>query len=174
MESLSGSNLSRFLIAFSGSRSYGFQRQISISCSYFGIFWLISKVSRSFHVEETWWWRKITSPPNEPPFSYVWLQMIITWSVFITLSPFFFHNDLEEGNFMPSFMCKWRKWMEDALRIQTIIGHFIIFCQLQLFITLSIFGYFDWFRFQNVSQEVYFMPSFLVKSKFLEEGHVWM
>ena len=100
--------------------------------------------------------------------------MIITWSIFITLSPLFFHNDLEDVNFIPSFMCKVRKWMEDALRIQKIIGHFMIFCQLQQFITLSIFGDFEWFKFQNVIQEIYFIPSFLVKSKFQVEGHVWM
>ena len=75
---------------------------------------------------------------------------------------------------MPSFMCKVRKWMEVALRIQKIIGHFMIFCQLQQFITLSIFGDFEWFKFQNVIQEVYFMPSVLVKRKFQVEGHVWM
>ena len=48
------------------------------------------------------------------------------------------------------------------------------FFQLQQFITLSIFGYFEWFKFQNVIQEIYIMPSFLVKSKFHVEGYVWM
>ena len=38
----------------------------------------------------------------------------------------------------------------------------------------SIFGVFEWFKSQTVIQEVYFMPSFLVKSKFYMEGHVWM
>ena len=38
----------------------------------------------------------------------------------------------------------------------------------------SIFRDFEWFKFQNVIQEVYFMPSFLVKRKFQVEGHVWM
>ena len=71
-------------------------------------------------------------------------------------------------------MWKLRKWMEVALRIQTIIGHFIMFCQLQQFITLSIFGDFEWLKSQNVIQEVYFMPSFLVKRKIQVEGHVWM
>ena len=89
-------------------------------------------------MEETWWWwRKITSLPDEPPISHVWLQMIITWSIFITLIPLIFHNDIEYVNFIPSFMCKVRKRMEDAFRIQTIIGHFMIFCQLQQFITLN-------------------------------------
>ena len=41
-------------------------------------------------------------------------------------------------------------------------------------ITCSIFGDFEWFKFQNVIQEIYFIPSFLVKSKFQVEGHVWM
>ena len=90
-------------------------------------------------MEETWWWRKITNPLDEPPISQVWLQMIITWSIFITLSPLFFHNDLEDVKFMHYFMCKVRKWMEVVLRIQKIIGHFMIFCQLQQFITLSNF-----------------------------------
>ena len=57
--------------------------------------------------------------------------MIINWPIFITLSPLFLQNDLEYVNFMPSFMFKVRKWMEDFLRIQKIIGHFMIFCQLQ-------------------------------------------
>ena len=100
--------------------------------------------------------------------------MIITWSIFITLSPLFFHNDLKDVNFIPSFMCKVRKWMEDALKMKKIIGHFMIYCQLQQFTTLSIFVDFEWFKSQNVIQEVYFMPSFLVKSKFQVEGHVWM
>ena len=78
-------------------------------------------------MEETWWGRKIASPPDEPSFSHMWLQMIITWPIFITFNPFFFHNDLEEVNFIPSFMCKVRKSMEDSLRIQKIIGHFMIF-----------------------------------------------
>ena len=125
-------------------------------------------------MEETWWWRKITSPPDEPSFSHVWLQMIITWSIYITLSPLFFQNDLEDVKFIPYFICKVRKWMEDALRIQKIIGHFIIFCQLQQFITLSIFGYFEWFKFQNDIQEIYFIPSFFVKREFQVEGHVWI
>ena len=64
--------------------------------------------------------------------------------------------------------------MEDSLRIQKIIGHFMMFFQLQQFITLSIFGDFEWFRFQNFIQYVYFMPYFLVKSKFQDECHVWM
>ena len=64
--------------------------------------------------------------------------------------------------------------MEDALRMQKIIGHFMNFWQLQKVITFSNFGYFEWFKFQNVIQEVYFMLSFLVKEKFQEEGHVWM
>ena len=64
--------------------------------------------------------------------------------------------------------------MEVALRKQKIIGHFMIFGQLQQVITLSIFGYFEGFKFQNSIQEVYFMPSFLVKSKFQMEGHIWM
>ena len=58
--------------------------------------------------------------------------------------------------------------------MQKIIGHFLNFCQLQQVITLSIFGYFEWFKFQNVIKEIYFMSSFLVKSKFQVEGHVWM
>ena len=78
-------------------------------------------------MEETWWRRKITSPPDESPIFHVWLQMIITWSIFITLSPLFFHNDLEDVKFMPSFMCKVAKWMEFALKMQKIIGHFMIF-----------------------------------------------
>ena len=53
------------------------------------------------------------------------------------------------------------------------IGHFMFFCQLQQFITLFIFGDFEWFKFKNVIQEVYFIPHFLVKSKFQVEGHVW-
>ena len=100
--------------------------------------------------------------------------MIITWSIFITLSPLIFHDDLKDVRSMISFMCKVRKWMEVALSMQKIIGHFMIFCQLQQFITLSNFGDFEWFKFQNVIQEVYFMPSFLVKSKFQEEGYVWI
>ena len=43
-----------------------------------GLLTITSKVSRIFHVEEIWWWRKITSPPDEPLTSHVWLQMIIT------------------------------------------------------------------------------------------------
>ena len=78
-------------------------------------------------MEETWWWRKITSPPDESQIFHVWLQMIITWSIFITLSPLFLHNYLEDVSFIPSFMCKVIKWMEDDLRIQKIIGHFMIF-----------------------------------------------
>ena len=100
--------------------------------------------------------------------------MIITWSIFNTLGPLFFHIDLENVNFMLYFMCKLKKWMEDSLRIQKILGHFIIFCQFQQFITLSITGDFEWFQSQNVIQEVYFIPYFLVKRKFLVEGHVWM
>ena len=46
--------------------------------------------------------------------------------------------------------------------------------QLQQFITLSIFGHFEWFKSQNVIQDVYFMPSFLVKRKIQVEAHVWM
>ena len=80
--------------------------------------------------------------------------MIITWSIFITLSPFFFHDDLKDVYFMPSFMCKVRKWMEVALRKQKIIGHLMIFGQLQQVITCSIFGDFEWFEFQNVIQEI--------------------
>ena len=75
---------------------------------------------------------------------------------------------------MPSFMYKVIKWMEVTLRMQKIIGHFMIFGQLQQVITCSIFGYFEWFKFQNVIQEIYFIPSFLVKRKFQVEGHVWM
>ena len=75
---------------------------------------------------------------------------------------------------MPSFMCKVRKWMEVSLRMQNIIGHFMIFGQFQQVITCSIFGYFEWFKFQNFTQEIYFIPSFLIKSKFQVEGHVWM
>ena len=48
------------------------------------------------------------------------------------------------------------------------------FCQLQQFITLSIFGNFEWFMSQNVIQELYFMPYFLLKSKFQVEGYAWM
>ena len=58
--------------------------------------------------------------------------------------------------------------------MQKIIGHFMIFGQLQQVITFSFFGDFKWFQSQNVIQEIYFMPSFLVKSKFQVEGHVWM
>ena len=123
---------------------------------------------------ETWWWRKITSPPNEPSNSLIWLQMIITWSIFITLRPFDFHNYLEYVKFKLSFMCKVWKWMEDALRMQMIIGHFMDFFQLQQVTTLSIFGDFEWFKFENVIKEIYFMPYFLVKSKFQVESHVWM
>ena len=50
----------------------------------------------------------------------------------------------------------------------------MIFFQLQQFINLSIFGDIEWFQFQNFIQEVYFMPYFLVKSKFQVEVHVWM
>ena len=64
--------------------------------------------------------------------------------------------------------------MEVALSMQKIIGHFMIFSQLQQVITLSIFGDFEWFESQNVIQEIYFIPSFLVKSKLQVEGHVWM
>ena len=86
-------------------------------------------------MEETWWWRKITSPPDDPPISHVWLQMIITLSIFITLIPLVFHNDLKYVKFNLSFMCKSWKWMGDALRMQKIIGHFLNFFQLQQIIT---------------------------------------
>ena len=104
----------------------------------------------------------------------MWLQKIITWSIFISLSPLFFHNDLKDVKFNSFFMCKAWGCVEDALRMQKIIGHFMIFGQLQQVITCSIFGDFEWFKFQNVIQEVYFMPYFLIKSKFQVEGHVWM
>ena len=91
--------------------------------------------------------------------------MVITWSIFITLSPFFFHNYLEDVNFIPSFMCKVRKWMKDSLKMKRIIGHFMISYQLQQFITLTIFGYFEWFKFQNVIQEVYFHAIFFGQDK---------
>ena len=78
-------------------------------------------------MEETWWWGKFTSPPDEPPFSHVWLQMIITWSIFITLSLLFFHNYIYDMKFIPYFIWKVRKSMEGALRIQKIIGYFMIF-----------------------------------------------
>ena len=133
---------------------------------------ITSKIPKSFHVEETWWRRKITSHPDEPTIFHMWLQMVITWSIFITLSRFFFHDDLKDVYFMPSFMCKVRKWMEVALRMQKIIGHFMIFGQLQQVITCSIFRDFEWLKLKNVIQEIYFIPSFLVKSKFLVEGHV--
>ena len=113
---------------------------------------ITSKVPRSFHVEETWWRRKITSPLYESPIFHVWLQMIITWSIFITLSPFFFQNYLEYGKFMPSFMCKVIKWMKVSLRMQKIKGHFMIFGQLQQVITCSIFGDFEWFKLQTFIQ----------------------
>ena len=125
-------------------------------------------------MEGTWWRRKITSHPDESPILHMWLQMVITWSIFITLSPFLFHDDLKDVYFMPSFMCKVRKWMEVALRMQKIIGHFMKFCQLQQIITCSIFGDFEWFKFKNVIQEIYSIPYFFVKSKFQVEGHVWM
>ena len=64
--------------------------------------------------------------------------------------------------------------MEVSLRMQKIIGHFMIFCQLQQVINFSNFGDFESFKFQSVIKEVYFMPSFLVKNKFQVEGHVWM
>ena len=64
--------------------------------------------------------------------------------------------------------------MEVALNMQKIIGHFMIFDQLQQVITFSIFGYFEWFKFKNVIQEIYFIPYFLIKSKFQVEGDVWM
>ena len=48
------------------------------------------------------------------------------------------------------------------------------FFQLQQFTTLSIFGDFERFKFKNVIQDIYFMPSFLVKSKFQGEANVWM
>ena len=96
------------------------------------------------------------------------------WVNVYHLEPIIFHNDLEDVKFMPFFMCKVRKWMEVALKMQKIIGHFMTFCQLQQFITLSIFGYFECVKFQNVIQEIYFIPSFLVKRKFQVEGYVWM
>ena len=105
-------------------------------------------------------------------FLQLWLNA--TFSSSIHLTPFFFHNDLEYVNFMPSFMCKVVKWMEVSLKIQKIIGHLMIFCQLQQFITLSIFRYFECFKFQNFIQEIYFMPYILVKRKFHVECHVWM
>ena len=75
---------------------------------------------------------------------------------------------------MPSLMCKVVKWMEVALNMQKIIGHFMIFGQLQQVITCSIFGDFEWLKFKNVIQYIYFIPYFLVKIKFQVEGHVWM
>ena len=99
-------------------------------------------------MEGTWWRRKITSHPDESTILHKWLQMIITWSIFITLSPFVFHNDIDYVNFMPSFICKVGKWMEVSLKMQTIIGHFMIFGQLQQVITCSIFGDFEWFNFK--------------------------
>lgn len=75
---------------------------------------------------------------------------------------------------MPYFMWEVIKWMDISLRILNIIVHFMKFCQLQQFITLSIFGYFEWFKSQYFIQDIYFMPYILVKSKFQVEGYVWM
>ena len=118
--------------------------------------------------------KKDTSSLDRPSKSLLWLKKIITWSILITMSLFFFHNDFECMNFNPSSKCKVWKWMEDALRVQKIISHFMNFHQLQQVITFWIFGVFKWFKSQNIIQEIYFMPYFLVMNKFQVEGHVWM
>ena len=89
--------------------------------------------------------RKITSPLDRPSNSFMWLQRIITWSIFITLSPLFFQIDLEDVIFMPYFMWKVRKWMEDSLSIQNIIGHFMI-----LFPTSTIYNSLNFWIFLMV------------------------
>ena len=54
-----------------------------------------------------------------------------------------------------------------------IIGHFINFGQFQMIITNSSFGVLEWFKAHNAIQEVYFMPSFVIKSKKWKEDHIW-
>ena len=87
------SKLSKFLKASFLIYELGFWTSKEYILLIFWYFWVIpktsfsskgyqqitSKVPRSFHVEETWWRRKITSHPDESPIFHMWLQMVITW-----------------------------------------------------------------------------------------------